>query len=256
MNEIASTEPSEKVALITGSSRGIGAAVACALAQRGMGCALNYASDSSEDAAFQLTSLLHDVYGVQAKAFRADVSSFAEAKQLAADVKEHFGRIDVLVNNAGITRDEMVTRMSEDDFDRVIDVNLKGAFNCIRHVSKIMLRQRGGRIVNVSSVVGLKGNVGQANYAASKAGIIGLTKAVAKELAVRDITVNAVAPGFITTDMTAQLPDAHQSRIKDSIALGCFGQPEDVANAIAFFASDQARYITGQVLCVDGGLAL
>lgn len=187
---------------------------------------------------------------------QADISQFAEAKQLIAEVKEHFGRLDVLVNNAGITRDGLLARMKEDVFDRVIEVNLKGAFNCLRHAAPLMMKQRYGRIVSVSSVVGVAGNAGQVNYAASKAGIIGMTKAAAKELASRNITVNAVAPGFIATAMTDALSDEMKETILSRIASGSFGEPEDVANAVSFSAQPETSYVTGQVLCIDGGMSL
>ena len=249
-------ETGNKVALVTGASRGIGAAIARRLAGRGMDCVLNCVSERSEGEARELACDLQRTYGARVEVMRADVSDFDQAKQLAAFAKEAFGRIYVLVNNAGIVRDGMLARMDEEDFDRVIAVNLKGTFNCMRHVAKTMLHQRSGRIVNISSVVGLSGNAGQANYAASKAGIVGLTKAAAKELAARGVTVNAVAPGFIDTEMTAALPEAQRGAVLGRIALGCFGAAEDVANAVAFLASNEARYITGQVIAVDGGLAL
>lgn len=249
-------EPSTRVAVITGASRGIGAACARALAAQGCDCVLNFGSATSEAAAAELADELESTYGVQTVIAAADVSDFDQAKGLIVGAKEAFGRVDVLVNNAGITRDGMLARMREDDFDDVINVNLKGTFNCIRHASRVMMRQRSGRIISVSSLVALRGNVGQANYAASKAGIIGLTRAAAKELAPRNITVNAVAPGFISTSMTDELDADYAEKIRERIAMGSFGEPEDVAAAVAFFASPQARYITGQVLAIDGGLAL
>lgn len=245
-----------RVALVTGGNRGIGAAVSRACAAAGMNVAINHSSEASRDGACALALELSEMYGVKAQAFMADVASFEGAKELIAQVKEVFGRIDVLVNNAGITRDGLLMRMKEDDFDAVLSVNLKGAFNCMRHVAPVMVRQRYGRIVNISSVVGVAGNAGQVNYAASKAGIIGATKSAAKELAPRNITVNAVAPGFIATDMTDALSESIQEGIKERIACKAFGAPEDVACAVMFLASEEARYVTGQVLGVDGGISL
>lgn len=269
--------PPVRVALVTGASRGIGAAIARRLADEGYSVALNYASDGSREEAEGLCAKLtleakereergHEcsaascaIVRAEAQYFcsiQADVSRFDEAKRLIEEVKERFGRIDVLVNNAGITRDGLLARMKEEAFDRVIEVNLKGAFNCMRHAAPIMMKQRYGRIISVSSVVGLAGNAGQVNYAASKAGIIGLTKAAAKELAARNITVNAVAPGFIDTAMTDALSDSSKEMILGRIACGEFGTPKDVAYAVAFFAQPEAGYVTGQVLCIDGGMAL
>lgn len=262
------------VALVTGASRGIGAAIARRLAEEGYSVALNYSSDGSAAAVEALCGELAEEAAEVAQwvartpeaimpaeeqrfiAIQADVSQFDEAKRLVGEVKEEFGRIDVLVNNAGITRDGLLARMKEEAFDRVIEVNLKGAFNCLRHVAPLMMKQRYGRIVSVSSVVGVAGNAGQVNYAASKAGIIGMTKAAAKELAARNITVNAVAPGFIDTAMTETLSDSMKEATLARIACGKFGTPEDVANAVAFFASPEAGYVTGQVLCIDGGMSL
>ncbi len=246
----------QRVALVTGASRGIGAAVARVFASRGYWVALNHSGEHSGAAAQSLAEELAQTYGVKAQAFIADVSQFAQAKDLIKAVQAAFGRIDVCVNNAGVTADGLLIRMKEDAFDRVIEVNLKGTFNCMRHVSLVMMKQRYGRIVNLASVVGIAGNAGQVNYAASKAGIIGMTKSAAKELAARGITVNAVAPGFIQTSMTDALPSETQEAIRERIAMDEFGRPEDVANAIAFLASEEARYITGQVLAIDGGLAL
>ena len=263
--------PIRRVALVTGASRGIGAAIARRFAIDGYSVVLNYSSDSSADAVASLCAELDilareqdsralDIDEPEAPqrfiGMQADVSQFDAAKALVADVKEQFGRIDVLVNNAGITRDGLLMRMKEDAFDRVIEVNLKGAFNCLRHAAPIMMKQRYGRIISVSSVVGVAGNAGQVNYAASKAGIIGMTKAAAKELAARGVTANAVAPGFIDTAMTDALSDTMKEQILGRIASGEFGEPEDVANAVAFFAQPETGYVTGQVLCIDGGMSL
>lgn len=244
------------VALVTGASRGIGAAVVRAFAGRGYAVALNCSSEGSLAEAQALADELSAVCNVETLCIRADVSDFAAVKEMVAQIMDKWGRIDVLVNNAGITRDGLLMRMTEEAFDQVIDVNLKGAFNCLRHVSPVMMKQRSGRIVNVSSVVGLYGNAGQVNYAASKAGVVGITKSAAKELAARGITVNAVAPGFIETAMTQAMGEKAIGTVLDRIALKEFGKPEDVANAVSFLASDEARYITGQVLAIDGGMSL
>ncbi len=244
------------VALVTGASRGIGAAVVRAFAGRGYAVALNCSSENSLAEAQEFATELSAVCNVETLCIRADVSDFAAVKEMVAQIMDKWGRIDVLVNNAGITRDGLLMRMSEEAFDQVIDVNLKGAFNCLRHVAPIMMKQRSGRIVNVSSVVGLYGNAGQVNYAASKAGVVGMTKSAAKELAARGITVNAVAPGFIETAMTKAMGEKATGAVLDRIALKEFGKPEDVANAVSFLASDEARYITGQVLAIDGGMSL
>lgn len=242
-----------KTALVTGGSRGIGRAVCLELAGGGAGVALCYAGN---EAAAQETVRAVEALGAKALAVRCDVSDAAQVDALVKAVLEAFGRIDILVNSAGITRDNLLMRMSEADFDAVIAANLKGTFLCMKAVSRLMLKQRYGRIVNLSSVVGLRGNAGQVNYAASKAGVIGMTKSLAKELASRGITVNAVAPGFIETDMTAVLTDAARSAALGSIPMARLGAPEDVARAVAFLASDAAAYITGQVLAVDGGMAM
>ena len=242
-----------RTALVTGGSRGIGRAICLELAKAGCNVAVNYAGSAAaaEETAAQCRAL-----GVRAEAFQADVSSAAACAALVEQVLAAFGRIDVLVNNAGVTRDNLLLRMSEEDYDRVLDTNLKGAVFCCKAVARPMMRQRYGRIVNLSSVVGLRGNAGQTNYSASKAGLIGLTKSLAKELASRNVTVNAVAPGFIATDMTAALPEAVRTEMCKTIPEGRAGQPEDVANAVAFFAAEQSSYLTGQVLCVDGGMAM
>ena len=244
------------VALVTGGSRGIGEAIVRSLAKAGYAVAINCSSEKSLGAAERLAAEVSESCGVEARAFRADVASFAEVGTMVSEIQAAWGRIDVLVNNAGITRDGLLARMSEEAFDQVIEVNLKGAFNCLRHVAPLMMKQRNGRIVSVSSVVGLYGNAGQVNYAASKAGIIGLTKSAAKELAPRGITVNAVAPGFIETDMTQAMGEKAIEAVRGRIAMKEFGKPQDVANAVCFLASDEARYITGQVLAIDGGMSL
>ena len=245
------------VALVTGASRGIGRAIAVRFAQQGFAVAVNHSGEHSAQVARDLAAWLEGEYGVEAAAFQANVAEFDQAKDLVAAVLERFGRLDVLVNNAGVTKDGLLMRMKEQDFDSVLDVNLKGAFNCMRHAVKPMMKQRSGSIVNLSSIVGVRGNAGQVNYAASKAGIIGMTKAAAKELASRNITVNAVAPGFIQTDMTADLLEgAGEDGLTSRIGLGRVGTPEDVAEAVCFLAGPTAGYITGQVLAVDGGVLL
>lgn len=244
---------SGKTAVITGGSRGLGRAVCLTLARGGANIAFSYAGNT-QAAAETLAEL--EALGVQAISVQSDVSKAEEVKTLIDAAVEKFGRIDILVNNAGITRDKLLMLMGEEDFDAVIATNLKGTFLCMKAVSRLMMKQRYGRIVNLSSVVGLRGNAGQVNYAASKAGVIGMTKALAKELATRGVTVNAVAPGFIETDMTAALPDAAKAALLPSIPMQRLGAPEDVAAAVAFFASEEAAYLTGQVLCVDGGMAM
>jgi 3-oxoacyl-[acyl-carrier protein] reductase len=241
------------VALVTGGSRGIGRAVCLELARQGAAVAVNYAGNS---AAAEETVQLCRALGVGAEAFRADVADPAACDALTAAVKERFGRLDILVNNAGIARDGLLMTAKEEDFSQTLDTNLKGAYFCTKAAAKVMLRQKYGRIVCLSSVVGLRGNPGQTAYAASKAGVIGLVKAAAKELAGRDITVNAVAPGFIETDMTAVLPEKAKAAMLGTIPKGRPGSPEEVARAVAFFAGPECAYITGQVLCVDGGMAV
>lgn len=237
------------VALITGGSRGIGAAVAKKLASLGADVAIVYSGNA--EAADAVCHECRETYGVKAQAYRCNVADFAAVKELVGKVKADFGTVNILVNNAGITKDGLVATMREQDFDDVLSVNLKGTFNLIRHCTGIFLRNRGGRIINIASVTGIIGNAGQANYAASKAGIIGLTKSVARELAPRGITCNAVAPGFIDTDMTKGLQD---SPLAASIPLGHMGTPEDVAGAVAYLAC--AGYVTGEVIRVDGGIAM
>lgn len=241
------------VALVTGGGRGIGRAICLELARRGAAVAVNYAGNSQ--AAEETVQLCRELC-VEAEAFQADVAGPAACDALIAAVKERFGRLDILVNNAGITRDGLLMTAKEEDVSAVLDTNLKGAYFCTKAAAKVMLRQKYGRIVSLSSVVGLRGNPGQTAYAASKAGILGLTKAAAKELAGRDITVNAVAPGYIETDMTAVLSDKARETMLGTIPKGRPGAPEDVARAVAFFAEPESAYITGQVLCVDGGMAV
>ncbi|HPT84938.1 MAG TPA: 3-oxoacyl-[acyl-carrier-protein] reductase [Bacillota bacterium] len=243
---------SGKTAIVTGGSRGIGEATVKKLASLGASVAIIYAG--SEEAALVLRDECKDNYGVRMAAYKCDVSDFDAVKATVAAVKAEFGGIDILVNNAGITLDGLVATMKEEDFDKVIAVNLKGAFNFIRHVAPHMIRARSGRIVNVSSVSGLMGNGGQANYAASKAGIVGLTKTVARELAPKNITCNAVAPGFIRTDMTKAFEG--DERITFAVPLGRMGEPHEVAEVIAFLCSPAASYITGEVIRVDGGMAM
>ena len=242
-----------RAAIVTGGSRGIGRAVCLALAKAGLRVCVNYAG--SAEAAAETVRLCEDA-GAEAIAVQADVSSPAGCDALFSAALAAFGRVDVLVNNAGITRDGLILRMSEADFDRVLDTNLKGAFLCCKAAARSMVRQRYGRIINLSSVVGLHGNAGQTNYAASKAGLIGLTRSLAKELAGRNITTNAVAPGLIETDMTAALPAAARQAVLGQIPAGRPGRPEEVARAVAFLAAEESGYITGQVLCVDGGMGM
>ena len=241
------------VALVTGGSRGIGRAICVELARQGAAVAVNYAGNS---AAAEETVQLCRALGVEAETFQADVADPTACDALVAAVKERFGRLDILVNNAGIARDGLLMTAKEEDFSQTLDTNLKGAYFCTKAAAKVMLRQKYGRIVCLSSIVGLRGNPGQTAYAASKAGVIGLVKAAAKELAGRDITVNAVAPGFIETDMTAVLPEKAKAAMLGTIPKGRPGSPEEVARAVAFFAGPECAYITGQVLCVDGGMAV
>lgn len=237
----------DKTAIVTGGAKGIGKAIALRFAKEGCNIVLNYHSTAPDDTIKEIES-----HGVRCLAVQGDVSDYAFAEQLMKEVKKEFGSIDILVNNAGITKDMLLMRLSEEDFDAVIATNLKGTFNMIRHASNIMLKQRSGAIINMTSVVGLMGNVGQANYAASKAGVIGLTKSAAKELAARGITCNAIAPGFVETDMTGVLKEDVKKQMIEAIPLKRAGQPEDIAEAAYFLATNS--YITGQVLSVDGGM--
>ncbi len=242
-----------KTALITGASRGIGRAIALELARQGADCALLYAGNhaAAEQTAEQIAQL-----GVRVRAWQCDVCDFNACADTVRQVLAHFGAIDILVNNAGITIDRLLVQMSEADFDRVLDTNLKGAFHMTRHVGMHFIRRRAGRIINITSVAGIMGNAGQANYSAAKAGMIGLTKATAREMAARGITCNAIAPGFIATDMTDALPERAKEAALGAIPLKRMGAPEDVAHLAAFLAGDGAAYITGTVIRVDGGLCM
>lgn len=240
-----------KVVLITGASRGIGAQIARSFAQEKAYVIINY--NQSKDKAEALVQEIID-NGGKAKAIQADVSKYDCARDLVENVIQEYGNIDVLINNSGITKDNMIIRMSEEDFDRVIEVNLKGTWNMCRHISRYMLKAKAGSIINITSVVGLIGNPGQSNYVASKSGLIGLTKSLAKELGSRNITVNAIAPGFIETEMTDNLPEQLKTAYLNQIPLNRFGKAEDVANICLFLASEKARYITGQVIGVNGGM--
>ena len=242
-----------KVALVTGASRGIGRAIALKLASEGAKVAINYAGNTAKAEAVKAEI---EAAGGEAMLVQADVSDAAQVDAMVKTVAEAFGTIDILVNNAGITRDGLLMRMKEEDFDAVLNTNLKGVFHCTKAVSRLMMKKRYGRIVNMASVVGLMGNAGQTNYAAAKAGVMGFSKSAARELASRGITVNTVAPGCINTDMTAVLPDKVKEGLLQSIPLQRIGEPEDVANAVLFLASDLAAYITGQNVDVDGGMVM
>ena len=244
---------SGQVAVVTGASRGIGRAIALELAKRGADVVVNY---SGNQALADETVKICEEAGVKAIAVKANVAKLDECQAMIDEAVKEFGKVDILVNNAGVTKDKLIMAMSEQDFDDVISVNLKGAFNCMKLVTKMMMKQRYGRIINMSSVVGIHGNIGQANYSASKGGIIALTKSLAKELASRNILVNAIAPGFIDTDMTNVLGDSTREAILKQIPLAKMGDIEDIANLVVFLSSDKAKYITGQVIGVDGGMGI
>lgn len=245
--------PEKKVALVTGAGRGIGRAIALALAEKGMFVIVNYNGSAAK--AQETVEEIRQAGG-EAVSAACDVSDYNACGEMITALVKEYGHIDVLVNNAGITRDNLLMKMSEEDFDRVISVNLKGCFNTIKHLSRQLLKQRSGKIINISSVTGVMGNAGQANYCASKAGVIGLTKSAARELGSRGITVNAVAPGFIETEMTESLPDTVKAALTEQILLKRTGTAKEVAKVVAFLASDAADYITGQVISVDGGMAV
>lgn len=241
----------KKVAVVTGGSKGIGRAISLQLASDGYDVAIMYASSDKE--AKEVKEAIEG-YGRKGYVYQVDVSRFLEVQKVFAKIYEILGQIDVLVNNAGITKDQLFLRMEESDFDHVLDVNLKGTFNCTKAVSKPMLQQKQGSIINISSVIGKTGNIGQANYSASKAGIIGLTKSLAKEFARKNVRVNAIAPGFIETPMTEILTEKTKADILATIPAKCFGKPEDVANLVSFLATEKSKYITGQVIAIDGGM--
>ena len=243
----------QRVALVTGSSRGIGRAIALSLAKSGAKVAINYLS--REDAAREVVETITEKGG-EAKAFQGDVTQAADVDRLVQGVLDAWGQVDILVNNAGTIKDSLLIRMSIEDFDSVVDLNLRGTFLCTRLALRSMLRSRWGRVINIGSVVGIAGNVGQANYSAAKAAIIGFTKSVAKEVATRNITVNYVAPGYITTDIVENLPQELKQKILDRIHMRRFGQPEEVAQLVAYLATEEASYITGQVIAIDGGMSL
>lgn len=242
-----------KVALVTGGARGIGAQIVKTLCSYGATVVINYSS-SSEAAQTLADSLTKE--GANVDIYPCNVSDFSASKEMIEKIVEKHGKIDILVNNAGITKDNLTMMMTEKEFDDVIDINLKGSFNCMKHVTRSMLKKKSGRIINISSIVGVRGNAGQINYCASKAGIIGMTKALAKEIGSRGITVNAVAPGYIDTDMTKVLPEEVTKKLLSEIPLGKIGTTNDIAETVAFLASDKAGYITGQVIQVDGGMGI
>lgn len=242
-----------KTALVTGASRGIGRAIALRLAEDGFNVMVNYAGNTQ---AAEEVKAACEAFGVAARTFKADISNKDEVEALVQSTIEQLGNLEVLVNNAGITKDSLLLRMQPEDFEAVVDTNLKGVFYLTKAASKVMFKKRSGRIINIASVSGVTGNIGQANYSASKAGVIGLTKTAAKELASRGILVNAIAPGFIQTDMTDVLSDEVKEKIRETVPLKRFGKPEDVANMVGFLAGDQSDYISGQVFHVDGGLVM
>ena len=243
----------KKVALVTGASRGIGRQISLTLAKEGMFVVVNYCGSEA-----RAKNVLEEIRknGGDGVLYQCDVADYQQTEAMAKELIKSYGHVDVLVNNAGITRDNLILRMSEEEFDAVVETNLKGCFHTIRHLSRYFLKQKSGKIINIASVSGVLGNAGQANYCAAKAGVIGLTKSAAKELASRGITVNAVAPGFIKTEMTDVLKDDIKKAIMENIPMKAFGETEDIANAVAFLASEEARYITGQVISVDGGMAM
>ena len=242
-----------KIALVTGASRGIGKETALTLAENGATVIVNY--NGNKEKAQEVVSLIEEKGG-KASCYGCNVADYAAVEAMMKNIVKEYGALDILVNNAGITKDGLLMKMSEEDYDAVLDINLKGTFHCIKHISRQMLKQKSGRIINLSSVVGVYGNIGQVNYAASKAGIVGITKSVAKELGSRGITVNAVAPGFIVTEMTDAMTEDAKKQVADRIAMKRLGSTKDVAELITFLASDKAAYITGQVICVDGGMSI
>lgn len=246
-------ELSGKVALVTGASRGIGRAIALRLADRGATVLVNY--NGSREKALEVVAEV-EANGGSAEAVGCDVSDFTACGNMIEALLKKYEHVDILVNNAGITRDNLILRMKEEEFDQVVNTNLKGAFNTIRHLSRQFLKQKSGKIINISSVSGVLGNAGQANYSASKAGVIGLTKSVARELASRGICVNAIAPGFVETEMTAKLPEKTREAAVASVPMGRMGKPEEIAELVAFLAGSGSDYITGQVICVDGGMSI